>query len=69
MSEQTNTIAQPAAWTIEEWFRHRRLGRTKGFEEIKAGRIRTYRVGKRRFVTRDADQQWEHDRLAETETV
>lgn len=35
-------------------FRMVGIGRTKGYSEVNAGRIRTVRVGRRRLVTRQA---------------
>lgn len=41
---------QPALMTIAEFSRWSRLGRTKIYEEIGAGALRTFTIGRRRYV-------------------
>jgi len=52
--------------TIAEWCHVRRVGRTRAFEEIQSGRLTTYKVGRRRYISADADAQWQRDREAES---
>lgn len=47
------------AWPFREWCRVRGIGVTTGYEELKAGAIRTYKVGRNRFVSVDADREWQ----------
>jgi len=44
----------------------RRVGRTRAFEEITTGRLKTYRVGRRRYISDEADAQWLRERESES---
>lgn len=41
------------------------ISRSQVFEEISSGRLRTYKVGRRRFISAAAAAQWLADREAE----
>lgn len=62
----TALAVNPKSFTIPEWCARRRVGRTRAFEEIASGRLRTYKVGRRRYVSEEADLQWARDREAES---
>lgn len=66
MSEVLQAALAAKSLTIAEWCAVRRVGRTRAFEEISTGRLRTYRVGRRRYISAEADAQWQRDREAES---
>lgn len=66
-SDQLMPASRGRSYTLEEWSALRRIGRTSAFKEVSSGRLKTYKVGTRRFVTEEADAQWLHDREAEAE--
>lgn len=49
----------PLAFTIEGFTAAYGVGRTKIYEEIKAGRLTTYRLGKRRYISAQAAATWQ----------
>lgn len=49
---------EPIALSIDEVGRATGLGRTALYGEIKEGRLRSYKVGRRRFVAPDALRDW-----------
>lgn len=55
------------AYLFEEWRDKRRLGRTTAYEELAAGRIKTYTVGRRRYTTPEWDAEWQRAREAVTQ--
>lgn len=59
-------VAATKSYTVPEWCHARRVGRTRAYEEISSGRLKTYKVGRRRFISADADAQWQRDREAES---
>lgn len=50
----TGTPMEPLAFSIPDAGRALGIGKTKTYEEIAAGRLRTVTVGTRRLVTRGA---------------
>ncbi|ODS96542.1 MAG: hypothetical protein ABS56_12735 [Lautropia sp. SCN 69-89] len=66
MSEILQAALAAKSLTIAEWCHVRRVGRTRAFEEIQSGRLRTYKVGRRRYISAEADTQWQRDREAES---
>lgn len=66
MSEVLQAALAAKSLTIAEWCAVRRVGRTRAFEEISSGRLRTYKVGRRRYISSEADAQWARDREAES---
>lgn len=63
--DQLMPAGRGRSYTLEEWSALRRVGRTRTFGEVSSGRLKTYKVGTRRFVTEEADAQWLRDREAE----
>lgn len=57
MAEQT-TPTNKLSYTIPELVAATGVGRTTLYEEIKAGRLRTCKVGKRTLVTADDARAW-----------
>jgi len=57
----------PPVFTIEDFKRTFKIGHTKVFEEIKTGRLQTYNVGRRRFISGRAADDWQ--RKAEQNTA
>ena len=48
--------------TINGFCRRHKLCRQTAYNEINAGRLRTYKIGKSRRITEDADRDWLKDR-------
>jgi len=57
------------ALTIEQWASLYNVGRTRAFEEIKSGRLKTYTVGRRRYISVAAADAWQRDREAEAQAA
>ncbi|MCF7979734.1 MAG: helix-turn-helix domain-containing protein [Chromatiaceae bacterium] len=56
-----NTRAiEPIALSIEEVGKATGLGRTALYKEMQEGRLRSYKIGRRRFVAPEALQEWAH---------
>ena len=51
MNEKTYTVNQ----LLSEF----KIGRTKAYEEITTGRLATYNVGRRRFISAHAAVEWQ----------
>lgn len=49
---------QPVGLSIEETIKATGLGRTSVYKEIAEGRLKSFKVGRRRFVSPAALQQW-----------
>ena len=49
---------EPVGLSIDDIIIATGLGRTSVYNEIAAGRLRTYKVGRRRFATPEALRQW-----------
>ena len=58
MNEQTYTIPQ-----FIDLFK---VGRTTTYQEIRSGRLVTYKVGRRRYITPHAACEWQRRLEAET---
>ncbi len=58
MNEQT--------YTVNQFIDAFKVGRTTTYEEIKSGRLATYKVGKRRYVSSRAATDWQRRLEAET---
>lgn len=54
------------AFTIPEFIGTFKVGRTTTYEEIGTGRLATYKVGRRRYISAHAAAEWQ--RKLETET-
>lgn len=46
-------------FTIPEFIAHFKVGRTTTYEEIGSGRLATYQVGRRRYVSAHAAADWQ----------
>jgi len=46
------------AFSIEEFCRRFGIGRTKVYEELKRGRLRARKIGRRTIVTEDDAEAW-----------
>jgi hypothetical protein len=55
----------PLAFRAEDAFKKIGIGRTTGWAEIRSGRLRSFRVGKRRLVPATAISEFIADRLAD----
>jgi hypothetical protein len=53
-------------YTIPEFIAHFKVGRTSTYEEINAGRLPTYQVGRRRYISGHAAAQWQRNLEAAT---
>ena len=47
-----------SAQTVEEFLTDNRISRATFYVEVNAGRLRTFKVGARRLVTREAATEW-----------
>lgn len=47
------------AFSVREFEQRHKLGHTKTAEEIKTGRLATYKVGRRRFISVRAAEEWQ----------
>jgi hypothetical protein len=54
------------AYTVNQFIDAHNLGRTKTYEEIDSGRLVTYKVGRRRFISDRAADEWQRRLEAET---
>ena len=54
------------AFTIPEFIGHFKIGRTSAYEEIGSGRLATYKVGRRRYISARAAADWQRKLEAET---
>ena len=52
------TTDQPIAYTVDRALEVLGIGRTKFYEEIKAGRLKAKKVGQRTLVTSAALNEW-----------
>lgn len=53
------------AFTIPQFIDAFKVGRTRAYEEIAAGRLMTYRVGRRRYISAHAAAEWQRRLEAE----
>ena len=51
--------------TVNQVVERNQLSRQTIYNEINAGRLRTFKVGKSRRITEQAEQDWIHEREAE----
>jgi hypothetical protein len=47
------------AYTVNQFMDTHKLGRTRTYEEIDSGRLVTYKVGRRRFISDRAAEDWQ----------
>lgn len=57
------------AFTIPEFIGHFKVGRTSAYEEIGSGRLKTYKVGRRRYISAHAAAEWQKRLEAETSSA
>lgn len=55
----------PQAFTVPEFITHFKVGRTSAYEEITSGRLATYTVGRRRYISARAAEEWQQRLEAE----
>jgi excisionase family DNA binding protein len=56
--ESKVTLSPQRAFTIEEFCRCFGVGRTKVYEEIKLGRLRARKIGRRTIIATDDAEVW-----------
>ncbi len=54
------------AYDVESFAKGHHVGRTTVYEEIKEGRLRTFKVGRRRLISVEAAAKWRREREEET---
>ena len=54
------------AFTIPEFLGHFKVGRTTAYQEIGSGRLPTYKLGRRRYISAHAAVAWQKRLEAET---
>lgn len=47
------------AMSVEEFIRQYRIGRTIAYELIASGELRTYKVGRRRYISAESAAEWQ----------
>jgi excisionase family DNA binding protein len=57
-ARQQATSIQQRAMSIGEFCQHYGIGRTTAYEEIKRGRLRGLKVGKRTLITEENAEDW-----------
>ena len=60
------------AFTIKQFIETFGVGRTVTYEEIQSGRLKTYKLGRRRYISRQAADSWQQRleaRTADSETA
>ncbi len=53
-------------FTVNQFIDSFKVGRTTTYQEIDSGRLKTYKVGRRRYISAHAAAEWQ--RRLETET-
>ena len=56
-------------YTVNQFIDSFKLGRTKTYEEIDSGRLTTYKLGRRRYISARAASEWQRRLEAETNGV
>ena len=64
-----NDNAPLGAHSVEGFAKAHTVGRTMVYQEIKTGRLRTFKVGKRRLISFEAAAEWRRKREEETAGV
>ena len=59
-------MQEQLAYTVEQFIGATKVGRTKAYEEIASGRLATYKVGRRRYISAHAAAEWQRKLEAET---
>lgn len=59
-------MKEQIAYTVEQFIGAAKVGRTKAYEEIASGRLATYKVGRRRYISAHAVADWQRKLEAET---
>lgn len=57
------------AYTLKSFESIYNVGHTKTAQLIKSGDLKSYKVGKRRYISRAAAEQWQRRREEETTSV
>lgn len=47
------------ALSVDEFEKAYHVGHTKACEEIKSGRLQSYKLGRRRYISRRAAEEWQ----------
>ena len=68
MSTEQPTVGR-AAYTIDEICERSHSGRTKIYDEIKSGRLKTIKIGKSRRVTVEQERDWHAVLASSTEAA
>lgn len=58
-------MQEQLAYTVEQFIGAAKVGRTKAYEEIASGRLATYKVGRRRYISSRAAADWQRRLEAE----
>lgn len=53
-------------FTVNEFLTTFKVGRTLAYEEIKRGRLQTYKLGRKRLISAHAAEAWQRRLEAET---
>jgi hypothetical protein len=58
-------MQEPLAYTVEQFIGAVKVGRTKVYAEIASGRLATYTLGRRRYISAHAAAEWQRRLEAE----
>jgi len=58
MTADSTIPTQRRAMSVATFCRRYGLGRTRTYAELKAGRLRAHKIGKRTIITLDDAEQW-----------
>jgi excisionase family DNA binding protein len=58
MRQENSTHAGQRALSIQEFAEQYGIGRSSTYEELKAGRLRARKIGKRTVITVDDAEEW-----------
>jgi len=58
VSEREQRFSRQRAISIDEFCERYGLGRTKAYEELKSGRLRGRKIGKRTIIAEDDAEEW-----------
>lgn len=59
-------MQEQLAYTVEQFIGQFKVGRTTTYEEIASGRLSTYKVGRRRYISARAAAAWQQRLEAES---
>jgi hypothetical protein len=59
----------PEAFTIPEFGTTYKTSRTATYEEMSSGRLESYKVGRRHYISRRAAEKWQREREEQSQAT